>query len=90
MKVWDAVASGTVTRGVDGVGSTKKCKKMEWCLFEAIKELDVQFLENSSTMCIHRDATNGLLLCRFQASDHSLDVRCGVFGVKKHFWQQGR
>ena len=84
-QVWKAAQDGSLSRGLPDVGSVKKLRKMEWCLGEGIKKLDWQFLERSNTMCLHRDATDGTLLCRFQASDVQLNRRCGILGIRKSY-----
>ena len=88
-RLWDAACMGAVSKGLEGIGSGKKCWKMQWCLGEAIRRLDKDFLANSSAICLHRDATGGTLLCKFQASDRDLNLHCGIFGVQKHYGSSG-
>ncbi len=85
MAVWDAAERGSVGEGVSHVGGHHKCKKIVWCLAEAIKRLDQEFVAGATTMAIHRDASGGCLLVRFVAANASLQVRRGIFGLAKNF-----
>ena len=83
--LWDAAERGPVTAGLSGIACSKKCKRMEFCLSEAIKRKDQEFLKDAGSMVLHRDATDGTLLARFQACDSALNIRSGVVGIAKHF-----
>ena len=44
-----------------------------------------EFLRGAQCLALHRDATRGTLLARYQACDGNLNVRSGVFGVSQNF-----
>ena len=44
-----------------------------------------EFLRGAQCLALHRDATRGTLLARYQACDGNLNVRSGVLGVSKNF-----
>ena len=70
-----------MTSGVAGVGNRKKCKRMEFCIGEALKQADQEFLRDAQSLALHRDATGETLLTRFSACDSNLRTRSGIFGI---------
>lgn len=76
-------------RGLDGVGSRERARKLEWALSEAMRERDAHFLVRTA-QCVWfaRDARHGRLLFRFRAvgfKNRRLEVRAGVLGHTKDF-----
>ena len=66
-KVWDLAHKGALPELEAGIGCRRKMAKMLYCIGEAIKEKDKTFLRTCTGMTIHRDASDGILLVRFQA-----------------------
>ena len=64
----------------------KKSATMAWCLFEALREEERQFLAEASCMSLAQDSRAGRLLTRWVAcggSDRELVVRSGVLQLHR-------
>jgi hypothetical protein len=69
--------------GVEGVGKRHKVRRMGFCLAEAARHLDRQFLSTSCSIALMQDSRKGNLLVRFKACDAHLDTRRGILGQIK-------
>ena len=56
---------------------------MIFCLAEAIREADRQFLKNAVSIAITQDTRRANLLTRYNACDGALDTSRGIFGQLK-------
>ena len=83
--MWEAAERGPLNKSVSDIASGEKARKMAFCIAEGIKVLDQRFLESATVLSLHRDGTDAVLLARFIAAGPSLEVRSGIFGVKKNF-----
>ncbi|CAE7244095.1 haeIIM [Symbiodinium sp. CCMP2592] len=59
----------------------RKNRQMTFCLAEAAKALDQDFVAKASKVCLFRDERKGRLLLRFRAVDKNLLVRSGTMGL---------
>ena len=59
----------------------RKNRQMTFCLAEAAKALDQEFVAKASKVCLFRDERKGRLLLRFRAVDKDLHVRSGTMGL---------
>jgi hypothetical protein len=84
--VWKALRSGNSCRsGLPGVANYNKARTMLWCIFEAVNDLDRDFLTKGDVVTIlHRDERKGKLQVRFSAANASLRARQGVLGVREN------
>ena len=69
--------------GLDGVGRTRKIRRMVWCLAEAARRLDRKWLLKAQCISIMQDGRRGRLLLRYKAATSSLDVRVGILGQER-------
>ena len=74
-KTIDAINAGNATLG------SKRAAKLTWCLAEAIKILDLNFLRTACTVTLFRDERHGRLTVRFRAVTNDLSTRSGTMGV---------
>ena len=87
-KVWDMVRNHDATGRVEGVGGRKKCNRMKWCLWQGMRAMDMNFLDdNALDMSIHQvlDERKSRLLCRFIASNSKLYCRHGILGLQRGY-----
>jgi hypothetical protein len=86
LAVWDAAANGLrPAKGVEQVGKRERIQKLQWCLAEAMRAADREFLKQASVIALIRDERHGRLLIRYRAVDANLNFRCGVLGLLKDF-----
>ncbi len=72
--------------GVEGVGKRTKVERLEWCLCEAVLELDRQCLNRDDiSITLVRDERQQRLLVRFVASGNDLVRHSGELGQSKNF-----
>ena len=64
--------------------SLRKSTSLEWCLAEALRDEDREFLRRSSAIAIMLDERNCRLLVKFQACDSNLVVRFGVVSLLRN------
>ena len=64
--------------------SKRKATTLEWCLSEAIRDADRDFLRNAETLAVLLDERNCRLLVKFQGCDDKLSVRFGVLGLWRY------
>ena len=62
-----------------------KRRRMEWCLAEAKRNLDREFLRQATVASLMVDARNGSLLVRLAAADAQLNTRSMVLGLKHQY-----
>lgn len=58
--------------------SNRKMASMAWCLFEAQRDQERDFLAKAAAISVSQDERKGILLCRYIASSETLEVRTGV------------
>ncbi len=83
---WEGLRKGRSAR--DGGVSSDKKALMRWCISEAILEQDRAFLRKAKTIAFTRDSRHNRLLVRFRAATAQLEVRSGVFGLRKNIGQE--
>ena len=59
----------------------RKLRTLEWCLFEAIRDREHDFLQAARCMSIATDERNGRLLVKYAASNDNLDVQYGCLAL---------
>ncbi|CAK0825749.1 unnamed protein product [Prorocentrum cordatum] len=80
--VWDAACRGQ--RKIDSVGQAERARKLQWCLWESIKEADREFLMRDGVqITLLRDERQGRLALRYVAVDKKFEARRGVLGQTK-------
>ncbi len=72
-----AVTGSTATHLGDG----RKRATLEWCIYEAIRDVDRTFLAKASAIAVLLDERNGRILLKFHACDDELNVRVGVIAL---------
>ncbi len=68
-KVWNLALKGPLPASIDKIGSADKLRQMVHCIGYGIKVLDKRFLLQCDAMTLHRDASDGVLVLRFQAAN---------------------
>ena len=76
-------APGSVTADIPAVGKRKKVSMMRWCLAEAIRKEDREFLARAECISLQQDVRGTRFLVRFRTVDNELAVRTGVFQLTK-------
>ncbi|CAK0823904.1 unnamed protein product, partial [Prorocentrum cordatum] len=66
--------------GVQDVGKRKKVRVMGFCLAEAVRMSQREFIAGARSLTIMQDSRKHKLLMRFKAANDDLDVREGVLG----------
>ena len=79
-KTYLAARERSTTRPIPGVSNTKKTRKMVYCLAEAARQLDRDFISTATCMTIMQDVRKSRLLVRFRASAPKMKTRCGILG----------
>jgi hypothetical protein len=65
--------------------NSRKKKLMFWCMAEALKEIEREFLGQAVTMVLHRDEREQRLLLRYGACTGDLRTRRSMLGQAKNF-----
>ena len=81
--VLSKLAAGESLRAVAGGVQSTKTHAIAWCLAEAMKEKDREFLKDAVSMVLCRDERQERLLVRFGAVDSKFNVRRGFLGQCK-------
>lgn len=77
-------AQGASIRRLQGRGcSSDKAVLLKWCLVEATRQINREFLAKAKTIALCRDARRQRLVIRFGAANDSMEVRRGVLGVAR-------
>ena len=61
---------------------SRKRRQMTYCLAEAIKARDQDFIRLASAVALFRDERKGRVAIRFRAVSQDLEVRCGTMGLE--------
>ena len=64
--------------------SPKKARSIQWCLYEALRDWELRFLQAAGCINIALDERNGRLLVKYSASDAKLDVRWGCLALLRN------
>ena len=64
--------------------SSRKSATLGWCLAEAIRDADRDFLRSAETIAVMLDERNGRLLVKYQGCDAHLTMRFGVLALLRH------
>ena len=62
---------------------SKKDQQMIWCLAEAMKSIDQQWLAKASAIALFRDERKGRILIRFRIVTNDLQCHCGTLGQER-------
>jgi len=82
----DKGAHGKLKRmAPDALPSWDKRRRMEWCMAEAKRKGDREFLQQATVASLMADARGGSLLVRLAASDVQLNTRAMTLGLKHHY-----
>ena len=65
----------------DGIEMDRKRRTLEWCLLEAVRDQEREFLATATCISIMLDERNGRLLIKYSATNKKLDVRVGCLGL---------
>ena len=72
------VYEGTLHRKFASCAGRKKLRKMQWCLSEAARSLDRDFLKDAQSICLMQDGRANRHMVRFRACSSQLLTRSGV------------
>jgi hypothetical protein len=85
-RVWDNMATKhSHGKGVEGVGTWRKTRKMEWRLASACRRQHREFLRHARVVSLMQDARQQNLLIRVVAVDQHLQTRHFVLGVQRDY-----
>ena len=70
-------------RNVSGGTKSRKQSSMEWCLYEAWREHELEFMASATTVSIMLDERHGRLLIKYAATNKNLDVRVGCLALMR-------
>ena len=65
----------------DGIDMDRKRRTLQWCLFEAVRDQELEFMATATCISIMLDERNGRLLIKYSATNAKLDVRVGCLGL---------
>ena len=74
---------GNCTADVKDAGSRKKAHMMRWCLSEAFRNSQRQFMKNALCVSLQQDQRGRRFLVRFQAVNSELEVCRGTLELRK-------
>jgi hypothetical protein len=86
--LWKGVRKGSSLDSLRALGGREKLGNMRWCLAEALRIQDRQFLASAACICLARDERDGRLVVRFSATDSNLTTRRGLLGLARD-WGSG-
>jgi hypothetical protein len=66
-----------------GVHMDRKRRTLEWCLYEAVRDKELEFLAKATCISIMLDERNGRLLIKYSATNRKLDVRVGCLALMR-------
>lgn len=72
-------------RADSAVAGSKKASRLTWCLAEATRDEDRQFMAKACTTAILQDMRKDVLCIRFAAANAKLEVRRGILGCASQF-----
>lgn len=67
--------------GTKGMGGRWKLGRLQNCLGMSVQRLDCSFLLASEAVVLHQDVRRLVLMVRFRACSHTLEVRTGLLGI---------
>lgn len=67
------------------VAGSKKAGRLSWCLAEAMRDEDRQFMAKACTIAVLQDMRKDVLCIRFAAANAKLEVRRGILGCASQF-----
>ena len=70
----------TGRKGLPGVGSAKKLRRMKFCLAEGHRHVHRQALRNAKSISFFQDGRRGRLALRYKSADTALTARSGCLG----------
>jgi hypothetical protein len=76
-EAWASAAKGKTV-------ASRKSRSLEWCIAEAIRDADRDFLRRAKAIAVLLDKRNSRLLVKFQACDDDLVVRFGVLALLRN------
>ena len=74
----DRKRSAPTSLGNDQVGRKMKIARMNWCLAEAVRDLDREAFKEATTVLLKQDERAGFALQRFTCSNERMERRCGI------------
>ena len=77
--------NGESARRMDLGGTGDRMKNIRFSLFEALVEVNREFLQRSATMVLMREERHGRLLLRFAACTKTLETRFGTLAVMRDY-----
>ena len=86
--LWKGLRKGSSLESLQALGGREKLGNMRWCLAEALRTQDRQFLANATCICLARDERDGRLVARFSATDKNLTTRRCLLGLARD-WGSG-
>ena len=85
-ETFDAMVDGrSYKKGVKQVGTQHKMRKMVWCIAEAMRDADRNFMTKLASLTVIRDESKAKLVIRYIASDVEANVQRGHCAVVSEF-----
>ena len=79
-----SVAGNSCRNGLKGVGGEKKVRKLQWCLAEAKRHQNLEFLlKDARSVSLSCDKRKTRFVLRFRAADQHMNVRAGILYVAR-------
>lgn len=86
--LWKGLRKGSSLESLHNLGGREKLGNMRWCLADALRAQDREFLANATCICLARDERDGRLVVRFSATDKNLTTRRRLLGLARD-WGSG-
>ena len=80
-----AIQKGDSARRMDLGGTGDRVRNIRFCLFEALAEVNREFMGRAATMVLMRDERHGRLLLCFAACTDTLETRHGTLAVMRDY-----
>ena len=80
-QVWDAVSAGVSAHaGVKGLCAKSKMREMAWCIAEAMRSKDREFVSSQVAGALMRDDGHGRMHVRYWSTNKALETRSFMLG----------
>jgi hypothetical protein len=72
-------------RADSAVAGCKKASRLSWCLAEALRDEERQFMAKACTIAVLQDMRKDVLCIKYAAANANLEVRRGILGCASRF-----
>ena len=87
-RIWENTRSGKISTSLPGekLQNHRKTRCMEYCLAEALRATNREFIRDAATVSVNSDGRQGRLLLRFSSvCPVTLSVRRGTLGLERDY-----